>query len=258
MQKNNIPLLEYDAAKDAVVMPNHGHLEDTFPKIAVFGFLGDCIDNYAKENALEVLAEFFSATKVYPIYLAKFKGKEICLCQAPVGAPAAVQIMEWLIAHGVKYIISSGSCGVLVNLPENEFLVPAKALRDEGTSYHYLPAERFVETDKEMRDVIERVFTRKGLAYQECTTWTTDGFYRETKEKVQKRREEGCMTVEMECSALAACAKFRKVKFGQFFYTADCLGEVEAYDERSWGEDSVEPALMLSLEIAAEISIDNG
>lgn len=124
--------------------------------------------------------------------------------------------MDWLIAYGVKQIISSGSCGGLVDIPEDSFLIPQKALRDEGTSYHYLLAERYIETDKEIREIIERCFMKKGLKYQECITWTTDAFYRETKEKVKGRKEEGCTTVEMECSALAACAKFRNVKFSQF------------------------------------------
>lgn len=251
--ENIIPLLEYDSAQEAVVMPDHEHLKVKFPPVAVFAFLGECIDEYAKKHHFEIIAEFVSITKYYPIYLAKHDGKEICLCQAPVGAAAAVQIMDWLIAYGVKYIISSGSCGVLVDIPENEFLVPVKALREEGTSYHYLPPTRYVETDKEIREVIEKSFAKNGLAYRECVTWTTDGFFRETKDKVKARREEGCTTVEMECSALAACAKFRNVKFGQFFFTADSLAETEAYDERAWGDRSLLPALLLSLDIAAEL-----
>lgn len=250
----SMPLLEYDADQEAVLAPDHEKLAIKLPATAVFAFLGDCIDEYARENQLEVIGEFGSMTKNYPIYLVKWDGREICLCQAPVGAAAAVQIMDWLIAYGVKYIISSGSCGVLVDIPENEFLVPARALRDEGTSYHYLAAERFVDTDEEMRKVIETCFNKKGLPYRECTTWTTDGFFRETKEKVRARKEEGCEVVEMECSALAACAKFRKVKFGQFFFTADSLGTIEKYEERGWGEESLKPALLLSLDIAADVA----
>ena len=73
---------------------------------------------------------------------------EFCLCAAPLGAPAAAQLMDFLISCGCRKIISTGSCGVLTNLAENEFLIPVKALRDEGTSYHYLPASRSIELDK--------------------------------------------------------------------------------------------------------------
>ena len=252
-EQAKIPLCEYDPSQESVLMPNHEKLGITLPPVAVFAFLEDFIDEYAKQNHLPVLAQFVSATKTYPVYGLNLNGKAICLCQAPVGAPAAVQIMDWLIAYGVKHVISAGSCGALVDLPENCFLVPAKALRDEGTSYHYLPPERFVETDEETRRMIERCFRKKGLAYEECVTWTTDGFFRETKDKVLARRQEGCTVVEMECAALAACAQFRGVKFGQFFFTADCLAQVEAYDERTWGDESWEPALMLALDIAAAI-----
>ena len=61
------------------------------------------------------------------------------LCQAPVGAAAATQILDWLIGYGVREVISAGSCGALEKFPESTFLVPNKALRDEGTSYHYRP-----------------------------------------------------------------------------------------------------------------------
>lgn len=253
MMIEKFPLLEYDASQEAVVMPNHEKLNIQLPKVAVFAFLGDCIEEYAKKNNCKVLAKFISINNDYPVYLAKHNGKDICLCQAPVGAAPATQIMDWLIAYGVTYIISSGSCGVLTDIPENTFLVPAKALRDEGTSYHYLPPARYVETDKDMRNIIESVFLDKGIWYQECVTWTTDGFYRETKEKVLARKKEGCTTVEMECSALAACAKCRNVKFGQFFFSADCLNDINQYEERGWGENSLTPALFLSLDIASKI-----
>ena len=59
------------------------------------------------------------------------QGEEICLAQAPVGSAAAAQFMDWLIGYGVKKIISAGSCGVLVDIEENAFLIPTKALRDE-------------------------------------------------------------------------------------------------------------------------------
>ena len=84
--------------------------------------------------------------------------------------------------------------------------------------------------------------------YQEVFTWTTDGFYRETKEKVAYRKAEGCSVVEMECSALAACAAFRDATWGMILYTADSLAEVDRYDERNWGGNAYEYALILCLD----------
>ena len=86
--------------------------------------------------------------------------KEFCLCQAPLGAPAAAQFLDSLIACGCQKIVSAGSCGVLADLPENEFLVPVKALRDEGTSYHYLPVARYIELDESARAAIDKNLQR--------------------------------------------------------------------------------------------------
>ena len=246
--KNEIPILEYDDAPDAVINPDHEQLNLKLSERAVFAFLGDSVDTYCKEHHGEVVAYFESITKDYPLYLMKENGEEYCMIQAPAGAAAASQIMDWLISYGVKKIISAGSCGVLCDLKENVFLVPYKALRDEGTSYHYLPPSRFVEIPAETRIAIEAALGTNHLPYSEVITWTTDGFFRETKEKVAYRNSEGCPTVEMECSALASCAKMRNCLFGMILYTADTLADCENYDERGWGNDSKEIALRLCIE----------
>ena len=251
--KNTIPILEYDNNVKAIIMPDHENLEVQFPKKAVFAFLGDCIDKYAKENQCKVIAEFISITKTYPVYLVNYQGEDICLCQAPLGSAAATQILDWLISYGVKKVISAGSCGALVDLPENVFLVPTKALRDEGASYHYLPPSRFVELKQDVLQVIESTLVEKGLPYIECITWSTDGFYRETEDMVRYRREEGCSVVEMECAALTACAKFRQIDFGQILFTADSLANISDYDERDWGRNSLEKALFLCMDIVKNL-----
>lgn len=253
IMKNPIPVLEYDTSPCAVIEPEHERLEIAIPEKVIFAFLGDAIDSFAKAHNARVVGEYVSIAQIYPIYQIEHNGESIGLCRAPVGAAAAAQILDWLIAYGARTIVTAGSCGALVDLPENAFLVPVKALRDEGTSYHYLPPSRFVELDNEATQSIERTLARLGVPYAECTTWTTDGFFRETRDKVEYRRSEGCSVVEMECAALAACAEFRKVRFGQLLYTADLLANAELYDERDWGADSVEKALMLCLEIISEM-----
>lgn len=251
--KNDIPILEYDSEKLAVINPTHEDLELKLPQKCVFAFLGECIDEYAKSSGAKTVAHFVSATKLYPIYVTEYKGEQITLCQAPVGAAAATQILDWLIGYGVRKIISSGSCGALRNFEEGCFLVPRRALRDEGTSYHYATPSRYIETNVKAREAIKSVLLDRTIPYREVTTWSTDGFYRETREKVEYRKAEGCETVEMECSALAACAEFRNAEFGMILYTADTLADIEKYDERNWGEDSREYALTLCLESVLRI-----
>lgn len=134
-------------------------------------------------------------------------------------------------------------------IAENAFIVPNRALRAEGTSYHYLPASRYIELDEEPIHVIEDTFRKQGLPFVTCTTWSTDGFFRETKDMVKYRLEEGCSVVEMECAALAACARKRGASFGQFLFTADSLANVHEYDARDFGMESHEKALLLGLDI---------
>ena len=235
--KHDYPVLEYDTASKAVFQPGNG--KKCFPAKAVFAFLGDEVENYAHTHDGIQIDEFESATRRYPIYECLYNQEKICLCPAPVGSAAAVQVLEYLIAGGVTKIISVGSCGVLEGIPENRFLIPVSALRDEGTSYHYLPPSREVEISKAGINAIESALSQKNIPYWEVKTWTTDGFYRET--------------VEMECSALAACAKFRKVTWAMLLFSADTLADPHKYQEREWGKTSISIALELALDAVLSV-----
>ena len=251
--KNEIPILEFDSAQAAVIDPGHENLDLKLSEKCVFAFLGDYIDEYVKNNGAKKVSDFISATKHYPIYIVNYKGEDITLCQAPVGAAPAAQILDWLMAYGVRKIISAGSCGSLIPIPESTFLVPRKALRDEGTSYHYAPPSRFMDISETARAAIRQTILEHGMKYQEVITWSTDGFFRETREKVEYRKSEGCSVVEMECSALAACAAFRGADWGMILYTADSLADVEKYDMRSWGGNAYEYGLILCLDAVSKL-----
>ena len=246
--KNEIPILEFDDEQIAVINPEHEGLGLKLPKKCVFAFLGEYITEYASKAEAVKVSEFLSMTKRYPIYVLKYKGEEITLCEAPVGSAASAQIFDWLIGYGVREIISAGSCGALEKFPEGTFLVPYKALRDEGASYHYAPPSRFMEISERARCAIKETVLEHRMKHKEVITWSTDGFFRETKEKVTYRKSEGCSVVEMECSALAAVASFRGVTFGMILYTADSLADVDKYDERNWGGNAYEYALTLCLD----------
>ena len=195
------------------------------------------------------LSKWLPATKTYPVYVLEHQGEEICLAQAPVGSAAAAQFMDWLIGYGVKKIISAGSCGVLVDIEENAFLIPTKALRDEGASYHYVAPSRYMEVNRQALTAIETVLKGKEIPYREVMTWSTDGFYRETPDKVAYRIEEGCSAVEMECASLAAVAQLRDAVWGLLLFTADSLADLENYDQRDWGSQAFDKALGLSIEM---------
>lgn len=251
--KNEFPILEFDDRKDAVINPNHEDLDLKLPRKCVYAFLADHIDEYAGNNKAIKVSEFVSATKVYPVYVIDYKGEEVALAQAPVGSAAAAQFMDWLISYGVREIISAGTCGALIDIDEGVFLIPTRALRDEGASYHYMPPSRFVDIDMRVISSIRSALFERGISYVETTTWTTDGFYRETKDFVKYRIEEGCQVVEMECASLAAVASFRDVIWGEILFTADTLSDPHNYDHRNWAEDSFTFALELCLDSVINI-----
>ena len=253
IQKHAIPILEFDDNPQAVIMPNHEGLDLQLPKKCIYAFLEEEIDRYAQEIEAECVGEFVSATKTYPVYVIDYKGEKVCLAQAPVGSAPAAQFMDWLIGYGVEQIISTGTCGVLADIEENAFLVPVRALRDEGASYHYVAPSRYIEMQIEAVSAIEQVLEQLGIPYEEVMTWSTDGFYRETAEKVAYRKEEGCAVVEMECAALAAVAQLRGIVWGQLLFIADSLADLENYDSRDWGSEAFDKALELCLEIVSHM-----
>ena len=232
VKMNIYPILDFDWDSPEVIKPNHSIEGLQLPEKCVYPFLGDIIDSFAISHGAECVETLHTITKDFPIYVMEYKGEKITLCQAPLGASAAAQSLDSLIACGVKKIVSAGSCGALVDLPENTFMIPIKALRAEGTSYHYLHPSRYEDPYPGIVHFIKTVLDRNQIPYEECMTWTTDGFFRETKDMVEYRKKEGCSVVEMECSALAACAKRRGVQFGQMLFTADTLADSSNYDAR--------------------------
>lgn len=253
IHKHDIPILEFDDNPRAVIMPTHEGIDVHLPEKCVYAFLEDEIDCFAKVVGAKQVATFVSATKTYPVYVMEYQGEEVCLAQAPVGSAAATQFLDWLIGYGAKKIISAGSCGVLVDMPENIFLIPTRALRDEGASYHYVAPSRYIEVNRRALTAIETVLRQASIPYQEVMTWSTDGFYRETPDKVAYRIEEGCSVVEMECAALAAVAQLRDAVWGLLLFTADSLVDIDNYDQRNWGAEAFDKALELCLDIAVQM-----
>jgi uridine phosphorylase len=256
IKKYDYPILEYDTAQKAIFMPNRNKL-NKFPKYCVMTFFNEIIEQMARGKKYKIIkiTEFKSEIKKIPIYKIVYKKMSICLVQAPVGASLAAVMTDYLIAGGVKYIIASGACGVLEEFPPGNVIVPIKALRDEGASYHYLPPEREIKINKTAIKYTKKTLSQFNINYIECKTWTTDGLYRETKKMVEYRKQEGCKVVEMECAAMAAVSRFRKIIFGQLLYSGD-LVITKKYNDRGWPNNTSarEKLFYISLEIIKELN----
>lgn len=254
LKEQNLPLLEFDEDRNAVLRPDHENLGLHLPEKAVFAFVTEeTITNWVKRCGGKEIGTFETVTKLFSVYEVPHGGETICLCQAPLGAPAAAQFLDWLLGYGVKKVISTGSCGVLQDLPENAFLIPTKALRDEGTSYHYAPPARWIELHPAAIRALAETLEEQQIPHELVATWTTDGFFRETKDKVRLRLQEGCSVVEMECAALAACAALRGAVWGQLLFTGDSLAALDQHDNRGFGRDSHETALKLCLDAVLKL-----
>lgn len=249
-------LEEFDKDKKAILNPDafFEPIKD-YPETCLMFFPDDVFKKFVKKYKAKKI-KFKDSDAGYKF---KFNGKDFVVGHAPMGASACVMSMERFIKFGVKNFIYVGCCGCLDEaLEECSIILPTSAIRDEGTSYHYLPVSDEIKLDTKCVKVLEDVMKKNNLHYAKGKTWTTDGFYRETKAKTQKRKEQGAITVEMECSALATVAKFRGVKFAQILYGADSLAK-EEYDARSLnavGKRSAErnyKIIPLVLECAVEI-----
>jgi uridine phosphorylase len=152
-------------------------------------------------------------------------------------------MLEEVIALGCRKFIACGGCGVLDSgIAMGHPLIPLSAIRDEGTSYHYLPPGREVAPSPEGVAALEAVLHAHEVGYLTAKTWTTDAIYRETPAKVQQRLAEGCLSVEMEAAAFFAVAQFRGVTFAQVLYGGDDVGGAE-WSAREWNTHSGREAL---------------
>lgn len=234
-------LYEFDSNKEAIINPwtlcKSIEVKGEMPKILVGCFEGKMFNRLVKLLNGELIAATKSANGDEPIYRVKYKGKEIAIAMFTVGASSSGAQLEELYALGVEKVIVYGSCGVLYDdIDDCSIIIPNLAVRDEGMSYHYAPPSDEIEVNKKYIPEFIAFLDELNIEYRIGKTWTTDAFYRETRSKMEKRKEQGCICVEMECSALAAVSSFREKELFQFFYTADCLDGTE-WNERSLSDE---------------------
>jgi len=233
--KNKYPILEFDSDKSAMLDPRNSLKPlDAMPSHCVICFFQDVIDHLQEEGKLEEITALKSEMGSHPVYVFKDQETPVALFQPGVGAPFAAASLEELIALGAEKFIVCGGAGVLdARYTLGKLIVPNSAIRDEGTSYHYLAPSREVAPTQKALDAICSTLTELNVPFELSKTWTTDAIYRETKQKIALRKEEGCSCVEMEAAALFAVAQFRNVELAQILYAGDDLSG-EFWDSRNW------------------------
>ena len=201
-------LEEFNANKTAIINPDMCVEKiENFPEVTISCFSEELFNEVLEFFCAKEIASVHSASGLNPIYEVTYKGKRFAMFKSMVGEPLCVGQYEEIIAMGSKRLILLGNCGVLDKRIEDcGIIIPIKAVRDE----------------------FKKVLKEFGYPYVEGITWTTDACYRETRDKVNKRKEMGAVCVEMECAGMQALCDFRGTEFFQFFYAGDNL------DHSSW------------------------
>ena len=222
---------EFDPNPVAIINPSHHNAIPDFPAICVGIFSKVIVDEILEKHGGEVMGHSMFCTGPVPIYRVRAYGTELALFLPHVGAPAALGFIEDFVPWGGRHFVFCGAAGALRgDITHGHLLLPTAAIRDEGVSYHYLPPADEIEISPHCVQACREALESLHFPYIEGKTWTTDAIYRETEKKAQCRREQGCISVEMECAGLAAVAQFRGVDFAQFFYVTDTL-EGAQWDE---------------------------
>lgn len=225
-----------------------------FPETVVVTFSKKVFDAFLSMSNIEKTGEVESCFDTIKIYKTSYNGKKLAVYKSMIGGPASAAILEEVIAKGGRNFLFFGSCGTLDReISAGRLIIPTAAYRDEGTSYHYCKESDYIEipTAQKLSDILSNM----EVPNIKAKTWTTDAFYRETRKNMLKRKEDGCLTVEMECASVAAVCKFRYVEFYQFLYTEDNL-DSEVWERRTIGkltDKESEKYLIIALEAAIRI-----
>jgi uridine phosphorylase len=228
------PILEHDPTRAAIIEPSKIIRPLDMPEHCVICFFKEVIDKILVGNKARILVEQKWEDGAHPIYEIEFKGERLAFFHPGIGAPLSAALLEDVIALGCKKFLACGGAGVLVkDIAVGNLIVVSGAIRDEGVSYHYLPPGREVVADQAGMNALTSALEKHAIPYRVGKTWTTDALYRETPNKMSRRKEEGCLTVEMESAGMMAVAQFRNVVFGQVLYGGDDLSGTN-WDNRSW------------------------
>jgi uridine phosphorylase len=239
-----IPLLEFDASRVAIIDPARIIKPIDISEYCVLCFFQEVIRELVSEGAkARQVHTGRSEAGDYPVYELDYGGRRLAVVSPGVGAPAAAARLEHMIALGCRKFIACGGAGTLDSaIAVGHIVVPDSALRDEGTSYHYLKPAREVAPTPRALAAIEAELRENNHEYIRGKTWTTDAVYRETRARMNRRRREGCLVVEMEAAAFFAVARFRGVECAQILYGGDSLAGRQ-WNPRGWNRHAMRERL---------------
>lgn len=194
-----------------------------------------CIITFSNEILKYVLEAYectqignlYSSNGANPVYKFSYGDNIFAVYMSYVSAPACVADMEDTLSliNTKQYIVFGGAGCLNKEIALGKVMVPTAAYRDEGTSYHYAPASDYINVIN--ADLVAEFMKMSGLPYVTGKTWSTDAFHRETRANFEKRKLDGCISVEMECASVQAMCDFRGLDVYYFLTSGDLLDAPE-------------------------------
>ncbi len=245
----------YSKEKVAIINPSDFVKKiDGMPEIGIACYSHVLFNEIVTKYHGEEIGSLNYTDMLKKIYKISYNNKQYAIFMMSVGAPAAATCIEDIHAMGCNKFIVFGNCGVLdKNIEDLAIIIPTNAIRDEGLSSHYLEYNKTIKLNEKYGSLLKDILNQKNYSYIEGTTWTTDAFYRETKDKVADMKSLGAICVEMEAAALQAVCDFRNIDLITFFYAADNL-DSDYWDKRSLlGKEKIDDKILV-MDLALELA----
>jgi uridine phosphorylase len=200
------------------------------------------------------LANPFAAWPCYhtELYTFPLAGGTVGILGCVVGAPFAVLIAEELFASGCRLVVSLTSAGRIVSAGSPPyFVIIDRALRDEGTSYHYSAPTEFADADPQLVTAATNALAAEGRHVVVGPSWTTDAPFRETAEAIERARARGILAVEMEAAALYTFAQARSASVLCLAHVTNTMGQTEQDFEKGEADGTADALKILEIVIRA-------
>ena len=231
IMKNAYPILEYDDNKTAKLNPTTFAAEPFETNKLIITFFPEVMNRLVAEGKISLVRTIGGEN---PVLIYRFMDSDILITLGQVGCPACAGNLDLFNAMGVTKVMFCGGGGVLDrNIEVGQILVVDGAIRDEGFSYHYVEPSRYIYTNTEVTYKIVRYLEKNSISYIRGLTWTTDALFRETSDRIARRKDEGAKIVEMEQAGCIAVSQFRDFAYGALIYGGDDVSQDE-WSNRGW------------------------
>ena len=229
--KSSYPILEFDDNRDAKINPGIWVDKKFECNKMIITFFPEVIDKLLTDGKI-VLERTIDGENI--VYVYRFADTDVLITLGAAGCPSCAGNLDLFHAMGVEKVMFCGGGGVLdKNIEVGQILVVDGAIRDEGFSYHYIEPSRYIYTNKNVTEKIMQYLRANEISYIQGITWTTDAIFRETADRIAKRKDEGAKIVEMEQAGCIAVAQYRGFDYGALIYGGDDVSQ-EEWSNRGW------------------------